>query len=82
VQGSLQPDITLLFDVPVEVSIARLAGARAPDKFERENADFFSRIRNAYLQRAQANPQRFQIIDANCPLDQVKKSLEKIILSI
>ena len=52
VQGDLQPDVTLLFDVPVEVSIQRLANAREPDKFERENADFFTRIRNAYLQRA------------------------------
>ena len=51
VQDSLQPDMTLLFDVPVEVSMQRLSAARTPDKFERESADFFTRIRNAYLQR-------------------------------
>ena len=82
VQADLQPDITLLFDVPVEVSIQRLSTARAPDKFERENAEFFTRIRHAYLQRAIENPVRFRIIDADRPLEIVKKSVEDIILSI
>jgi dTMP kinase len=82
VQGALQPDVTLLFDVPVEVSMKRLANAREPDKFERENADFFTRIRNAYLQRANENPKRFRVIDANRPLDEVKQSVEDIISTI
>ena len=82
VQAELQPDITLLFDVPVEVSIERLSTARAPDKFERENAVFFTRIREAYLQRAKKNPARFQIIDANMPLENVKKSVENIIAKL
>lgn len=72
VQQGLQPDLTLLFDVPVEVSVQRLAAARTPDKFERESADFFRRIRTAYLARAQQFPERFRIIDSNQPLDQVK----------
>lgn len=83
VQGNLQPDVTFLFDVPVEVSMQRLTGARSPDKFERENIDFFTRIRNAYLQRAHENSQRFHIIDANRSLsvieNSIKESLEKII---
>lgn len=82
VQDTLQPDITLLFDVPVEVSIARLAGARSPDKFERESADFFTRIRNAYLERARQNPQRFRIIDASKSLEEVAKEVKDIIASI
>ena len=82
VQADLQPDITLLFDVPVEVSIKRLSTARAPDKFERENAEFFTRIRHAYLQRAIENPVRFRIIDADRPLEIVKKSVEDIMLKI
>ena len=82
VQGDLQPDITLLFDVPVEVSIQRLANAREPDKFERENADFFTRIRNAYLQRAQENPTRFRVIDANRPLPEVKQMVEDVISTL
>ena len=82
VQGEFQPDLTLLFDVPVEVSVERLGAARSPDKFERENAAFFSRIRLAYLQRASANPNRFRVIDANKPLDEVAKTVEKIMLSL
>jgi dTMP kinase len=82
VQGDLQPDLTLLFDVPVEVSVRRLANARSPDKFEQESSEFFSRIRAAYLLRAQQNPQRFRVIDSNQPLELVKKSLEEIISSV
>lgn len=82
VHEALQPDLTLLFDVPVEVSVARLAGARSPDKFERESADFFRKIREAYLQRADQNPQRFHIIDASKPLEEVAKELKEIIASI
>lgn len=79
VQADLQPDLTLLFDVPVEVSIQRLANAREPDKFEREDAAFFTRIRQAYLQRAQENPARFRIIDASRALEDVIKAVEEII---
>jgi len=82
VQGVLQPDLTLLFDVPVEVSVARLAGARSPDKFERESADFFTRIRNAYLERARQNPVRFRVIDGSKPLEEVAKTVQQIIASI
>jgi len=82
VQEDLQPDITLLFDVPVEVSIARLAGARSPDKFERESADFFTRIRNAYLERAHKNPQRFRVIDGSKSLEEVSKAVKDIVATI
>jgi len=82
VQADLQPDLTLLFDVPVEVSIQRLANIQSLDKFEREDADFFARIRQAYLQRAQQNPARFRIIDANRSLDDVKQLVEEIIATI
>lgn len=82
VHHDLQPDVTLLFDVPVEVSVARLAGARSPDKFERESAEFFTKIRNAYLERANKNPERFFIIDANRPLEKVAKSVKEIIATI
>lgn len=82
VQGALQPDLTLLFDVPVDVSAKRLANTREPDKFERESSAFFSRIRNAYLIRAEQAPQRFKIINANQSLDNIKKILEDIISSL
>lgn len=82
VQGTLQPDLTLLFDVPVEVSVERLASARAPDKFERESAEFFKKIRNAYLDRAMNNPSRFRIVNSNQVLDDVKIEVKNIILSL
>jgi dTMP kinase len=79
VQGDLQPDATLLFDVPVEVSVARLSDARQPDKFEKESAQFFSKIRHAYLQRAQLNPKRFHIINSNQPLENVRENVIDIL---
>jgi dTMP kinase len=79
VQGDLQPDMTLLFDVPVEVSLARLSLARTPDKFEREGAEFFEKLRNAYLTRAKENPKRFRIINANQALEVVKEEVKVII---
>ena len=82
VQAVLQPDVTLLFDVPVEVSMQRLALARTPDKFERETADFFTRIRGAYLRRADENPGRFRIIDANQSLEKVTKIVKDIVATI
>jgi len=82
VHGSLQPDLTLLFDVPVEVSVARLASARTPDKFERESSEFFTKIRNAYLDRANKNPNRFCIINSNQALDDVKVEVENIISTL
>ncbi|MGQ0442421.1 MAG: dTMP kinase [Methylophilaceae bacterium] len=82
VQGDLQPDFTLLFDVPVEVSLERLADAREPDKFERENAAFFEKLRQAYLKRASEHPARFRIIDANQALEKVKEQVKVIIEEI
>lgn len=82
VQGELQPDLTLLFDVPVEVSMQRLANAREPDKFEREGAIFFEKLRQAYLTRATENPNRFRVINANQTLDKVKLIVEECISTI
>lgn len=82
VQGDLQPDLTLLFDVPVEVSVVRLASARAPDKFERESAEFFTKIRNAYLDRANKNPNRFCMINSNQALDDVKVEVKNVISTL
>lgn len=82
VHKDLQPNITLLFDVPVEVSMQRLANARQPDKFERESHEFFHKIRQAYLLRAELNPSRYRVIDANQPLEVVNKSVETIIATL
>ena len=82
VQGDLQPDATLLFDVPVEISMTRLASAREPDKFEREDAKFFEKLRQAYLTRAKENPARFHVINANQALEKVKSEVNKILEEI
>lgn len=82
VQGDFQPDLTLLFDVPVAISTQRLAGARDPDRFEKENAEFFERIRQAYLERARDFPKRFRIIDSGKSLAEITNELEILISSI
>lgn len=82
VQMGLQPDITLLFDVPPEVSLQRLASARTPDKFEREGLAFFAQLRTSYLQRAAQFPQRFRVIDANQTLDKIKVIVSDIVATI
>jgi dTMP kinase len=64
VQGSLQPDLTLLFDLDPAVAAARLSAARQPDRFEAQDAAFFERVRAAYRARMAAQPDRFVLIDA------------------
>ncbi|SMB28053.1 thymidylate kinase [Sterolibacterium denitrificans] len=83
VQGGFQPDLTLLFDVPVEISRARLAATgHALDRFEQEQGEFFERVRQAYLQRAGQFPRRIVRIDAALPLDEITKTLEKTVSTI
>lgn len=82
VQMGLHPDITLLFDVPPEVSLKRLASARTPDKFEQEGLAFFAHLRTSYLQRAAQFPQRFRVIDANQTLEKVKVIVSDIISTV
>ncbi|HUX89876.1 MAG TPA: dTMP kinase [Gallionellaceae bacterium] len=87
VQGDLQPDLTLLFDIPVEVARERLSKNVALtnvalDKFEQEKSDFFEKVRNAYLARSQKNPARYAVVHAEKSPAEVKASLEKIIASI
>lgn len=79
VQGSLRPDLTLILDVPLEVSMERINRSREKDRFEQEQADFFTRVRVAYLQRAQAAPQHYAIIDSNRELTEVQAEIETIL---
>ena len=81
VQSDLQPDLTLYFDLSVEVARERLAASEStPDRFEREAAGFFERVRSTYLERAAAHPQRIKVIDAAKSLDNVKNTLESIFI--
>lgn len=75
VHGDLQPDCTILLDVPVRVGLERMQARRgAVDRFEIESAQFFDRVRNRYLDLARAQPQRFRIVDATQKLEQVCES--------
>ncbi|MEJ7667254.1 MAG: dTMP kinase [Casimicrobiaceae bacterium] len=86
VHDDCRPDRTLLFDVPTTVSQQRLAKARAQgrdlDKFEREERAFFDRVREAYLARAAAEPERFYVIDAARPLPGVRADLERLLTTL
>ncbi len=79
VHPHLQPDLTLLFDVPLEVARARLDATRALDKFELEQADFFAATRAEYLRRAAQFPARFRIIDSTRSIDATHEVLVEII---
>jgi dTMP kinase len=82
VHPHLQPDLTLLFDVPLQVARARLDATRALDKFEQEKTDFFAATRAEYLRRAAEFPERFCVIDSTQSISNVHKELENIIASI
>lgn len=75
VQGSMRPDLTLILDVPVELGLERACKRSEPDRFELEKNDFFNRVRQAYLRMAENNPQRYKIIDASLPLDDVQQQI-------
>ncbi len=81
VQEQFQPDLTLYFDVSVELGRQRTSAIKTADRFEKEQDEFFRRVREAYLERARKFPQRIFIVDAIPPLDEVKKSVENIILN-
>ena len=80
VQKQRRPDLTLLIDLPVRIGLARARARRAPnaaeaDRFERERAEFFERVRNAYLARAAAEPQRIVVIDGAGSIDAVASDI-------
>ena len=83
VQASLQPDLTFLFDLSVEVSIERLNKTRELDKFEREGKGFHENIRQKYLLLAKASPERFCILNSEESIEeiqnQIKLKLDKVV---
>jgi dTMP kinase len=78
VQGSLQPDLTIVFDLPPAVGRARAGSIKAPDRFERENEAFFVRVRDGYLQRAKTFRQRIRVIDATRSIAEVQSDLAAV----
>ncbi len=83
VQTGLQPDLTLVFDVPLGVARDRLAASQSEwDRFEREGDAFFERVRTAYHERARQNPVRVRLIDSARPMDTIRVELENILSTI
>jgi len=82
VHPDLKADLTLLFDLPVEISIDRLKKNRIPDKFEKESEAFFNRLRNVYLDLARQHPNRYKIINANQPIETVSHDVIEAIKTI
>ncbi|HDS1747964.1 dTMP kinase [Pseudomonas putida] len=82
VQGELRPDLTLVFDLPVEVGLARAAARGRLDRFEQEGQAFFEAVRQAYLQRARREPQRYDLLDAAQPLEAVQRAIDALLPGI
>lgn len=77
--NSFQPDITLLLDLPTEIGLARAQKRGELDRFESESAEFFLRVREAFLSRARQYPARFSVIDASQSLDVVQSDIRKVV---
>jgi len=78
VLGELRPDLTILLDAPISVGRERAGKRSAPDRFEQERDGFFNRVRDTYLSRAKAEPERMKVVDASGDLQSVEKQIEKI----
>lgn len=79
VHGDLQPDLTLLLDLPVELGLDRAARRSEADRFEQESRRFFERVRQAYLDRAASQSDRFAVIDASGDVDQVWSQIKAVL---
>jgi len=82
VQGALQPDLTLYFDLDPQIGRARARQARVPDRFEREQDAFYARVRAAYLRRAAEHPERIRVINAARSIPPIQVELETIISTL
>ena len=79
VQRSLQPDLTLYFDVPVRIGHERISRGQPLDRFERERADFFERVRSGYMDRAARDPHRVRVIDSARSITEIEEEVERIV---
>jgi len=82
VMGDLKPDLTILLDAPVETGMSRAGQRGDPDRFEVERSEFFGRVRDAYLQLAEAEPKRFVIVDATQKLKSVQDDITQIVKAL
>lgn len=79
VQGALRPDLTLVFDLPVEIGLARATARGRLDRFEQEGRAFFDAVRSTYLNRAAAAPERYRLVNAALSLNEVQASLDGLL---
>jgi dTMP kinase len=79
VQQGRQPDLTLWFDLPPEQAAQRRAAVRTPDRFESQDTDFFTRVRDGYARRMKQSPQRFVRLDASLTREAVWAQIERAI---
>ncbi len=79
VQGELRPDLVIILDAPVEIALMRTQKRRSKDRIEQEAQDFFVRVREVYLKRAQQDPKRYQVVDASSSLKNVQHVLMHIL---
>ncbi|MEX1665847.1 dTMP kinase [Zhongshania arctica] len=81
VQGRVRPDCTLLLDAPVDVGMARAGARGALDRFEQEKQTFFEKVRGAYLQRVEQEPDRFAVVDASADLNTVQANIAQALIA-
>ncbi len=79
VQGDMRPDLTLLLDLPVDLGLERAGKRSAPDRFEKNDLEFFERVRQAYLDIAAREPARVRVIDAARPLNEVQAQISRVV---
>lgn len=80
VHRDLQPDMTLLLDAPVEIGMSRASERGELDRFEQEQMSFFERVRQGYIDQAQADPDRYRIIDASQSLSDVQADIRDVLM--
>ncbi len=82
VQGELRPDLTVILDIDVEKGLARASQRSVPDRFEGEAVAFFERVRAGYHELAARAPNRYAVVDAGQPLEQVQQSIKQVLISL
>jgi len=81
--SGLQPDVTFLFDLPVELGQQRVLNRnQGVDRFEQEKVDFFEKVKQCYLQRAKNDPKRIKVIDASCSITEIQTQLRTILQTL
>jgi dTMP kinase len=79
---TLQPQLTLLFDLSAKVAEQRRSATRNPDKFEELDLSFFNHVRDEYLRRASAQPERFKIFDSSQSIESIQEQLHELVLNL